>query len=102
MKSWKPISFCFRSTRPSGLSRLQPCVVAMVLVMGASIATHAKDSSLTAIVLFDGPPGPAYVQITDVELNGKIEVRSCDGVSKIDKNIYGGLPRVSLAGASSL
>jgi hypothetical protein len=103
MKSWKPISFPFRSTRSREISRLQSyVVVAIVLVMTASIATYAKDTSLTAIVLFDGSQGAAYIQITDAALNGKIEVRSCDGISKIDKNIYGGLPRVSLAGASSL
>jgi hypothetical protein len=69
---------------------------------GASITTYAKDASLTAVVLFDGPQGAAYVQITEAELNGKIEVRSCDGVPRLDKNIYNGLPRASLAGANSL
>ena len=54
------------------------------------------------MVLFDGPQGARYVQITEAALNGKIEVRSCDGVSKLDKNTYNGLPRTSLAGASSL
>jgi predicted Holliday junction resolvase-like endonuclease len=71
-------------------------------VGGASITTYAKDASLTAVVLFDGPQGAAYVQITEAALNGKIEVRSCDGVSRLDKNTYNGLPRASLAGASSL
>ena len=69
---------------------------------GASITTYAKDASLTAVVLFDGPQGAAYVQITEAALNGKIEVRSCDGVSRLDKNTYNGLPRASLAGANSL
>ena len=68
----------------------------------ASITAYAKDASLTAVVLFDGPQGAAYVQITEAALNGKIEVRSCDGSSKIDKSNYNGLPRASLAGASSL
>ncbi len=77
-------------------------VLAVVLMVGASITAYAKDASLSAVVLFDGPQGTAYVQITDATLNGKIEVRSCDGVSKLDKNTYNGLPRTSLAGASSL
>jgi hypothetical protein len=102
MKSWKPISLSCRLRQSSEIPRLQNFVVAVGLLITASVATYAKDSSLTAIVLLDGPQGPAYVQIADVDLNGKIEVRSCDGVSKIDKNIYGGLPRVSLAGANSL
>jgi hypothetical protein len=106
MKSWKPISFASPSRRPTEISRLERCcvavVLALVLVGGASITTYAKDASLTAVVLFDGPQGAAYVQITEAALNGKIEVRSCDGVSRLDKNTYNGLPRASLAGASSL
>ncbi len=106
MKSWKPIAFPCPSKRPTEISRLERCCVAVVLVLvlvsGASITTYAKDASLTAVVLFDGPQGAEYVQITEATLNGKIEVRSCDGVSRLDKNTYNGLPRASLAGASSL
>ena len=102
MKSWKPISSPFRSNRPSEISCLQRCSLAVFLVLGASITTYAKDASLAAVVLFNGPQGAAYVQVTDLTLNGKIEVRNCDGVSKLDKNAYNGLPRAPLAGASSL
>lgn len=102
MKSWKPISFPFRSKWRSEISRLERCGLALVLVLGASITSYAKDASLTAVVLFDGPQSAAYVQATDVSLNGKIEVRSCDGVSRLDKNTYNGLPRASLVGSSSL
>ena len=72
MKSWKPISFPGPSKRPTGISRLERCSVAVVLVVvvvlvgGASITTYAKDASLTAVVLFDGPQGAAYVQITEL------------------------------------
>ena len=106
MKSWKPILSPCPSKRPSEISRLERCCVAVVLVAalvgGTAITTYAKDASLTAVVLFDGPQGAAYVQITEASLNGKIEVRSCDGVSRLDKNTYNGLQRVSLAGSSSL
>jgi hypothetical protein len=108
MKSWKTISFPSPSKQPGEVSVLERCSVAVVLVVvlvlagGVSITAHAKDTSLTAVVLFDGPQGAAYVQITEAALNGKIEVRSCDGVSRLDKNIYNGLPRASLVGASSL
>lgn len=106
MTSRKPTSFPGSSKRPSDISRLERCCVAvvlvLVLVLGASVTTFAKDASLTAVVLFDGPQGAAYVQVTEAALNGKIEVRNCDGISKIDKNTYNGLPRASLAGASSL
>ncbi len=106
MKSWKCISLRYRSKRATEISRLKRCCVAAVLVVvlvaGASITTYAKDASLTAVVLFDGPRGAAYVQITDVALSGKIEVRSCDGVSRLDKNSYNALARTFLAGANSL
>jgi hypothetical protein len=105
MKPRKPTCLCRPSQRPSQTACLERCCVALLLVLifgEVSIASYAKDASLTAIVLFDGPHGAAYVQITDATLNGKIEVRSCDGVSKLDKNIYNGLPRASLAEASSL
>jgi len=102
MMSWKPISFPSPSKRPTKVSRLERCCVAVVLVLGASITTYAKEASLAAVVLFDGPQGTAYVQITEAELNGKIEVRRCDGVLRLDKNTYSGLPRASLAGAGSL
>lgn len=102
MKSWKPISFVSPAKRPTEISRLERCWVAVVLVLGASITTYAKDASLTAVVLFDGPQGAAYVQITELALNGKIEVRNCDGVSRLDKNTYNGLPRASLANANSI
>jgi hypothetical protein len=105
MKSWKLISSSFRSRRLSARARLDLCAVTVVLFflfLGASITAYAKDASLTAVVLFDGPQGAGYVQITEAELNGKIEVRTCDGISKLDKSTYNGLPRTSLAGASSL
>jgi hypothetical protein len=102
MKAWRPISFSFRSKRRSTLSRLERHCLAAVLVLGASITSYAKDASLSAVVLFDGPEGAAYVQITDAALNGKTEVRICDGVPRLDKNAYNGLPRTTIAGANSL
>ena len=102
MKSWKSISFPLRSKRPDEISRLKRCRLAVVLVLGLSMTTYAKDASLTAVVLFDGPKGAAYLQIKEAALNGKIEVRNCDGVSRLDKNTYNGLPRATLAGSSSL
>ena len=66
------------------------------------MAAPAKDASVAAVVLFDGTQGAAYVQITGVTLNGKTEVRLCDGVSRFDKSTYNGLPRLSFTGATSL
>ena len=106
MESAKPIFFPCPSKRPRAISRLERGWAAIILVAaligGTAITAGAKDASLTAVVLFDGPQGAAYVQITEATLNGKIEVRNCDGVSKLDKNTYNALPRTSLADASSL
>jgi len=74
----------------------------VVGILAGSVFASAKDAPAAAIVLFDGTQGAAYVQITGVTLNGKTEVRVCDGVSNFDKNAYNALPRVPLAGASSL
>jgi hypothetical protein len=102
MKSWKPIfSLAVRSGQAEIVS------ARTLLRRGCSRfwehrSRRMQRCLLTAVVLFDGPQGAAYVQITEAALNGKIEVRNCDGVSRLDKNTYNGLPRASLAGASSL
>src|SRR5690348_18355611 len=49
---------------------------------------QAANTRMTAIALFDAPDGPGYVQISGVTLNGKTELRMCDGVTKIDKRNY--------------
>jgi hypothetical protein len=74
----------------------------LAVLLAASTSAFAKDAPAAAIVLFDGPKGAAYVQITGITVNGKTELRVCDGVSKFDKRAYEALPRVQLAGASSL
>jgi tetratricopeptide (TPR) repeat protein len=88
--------------RSSDFSPVERNCLAVVLVIAASTAAAGKDASVTAVVLFEGPHGTAYVQITDATLNGKVEVRLCEGVSKLDKNGYNGLPRTTLVGAKSL
>jgi len=57
-------------------------------------ASYAKDAPLSAIVLFSGSNGPAYTQVTGATLNGKTELRVCDGVATLDKRSYDVLPRV--------
>jgi tetratricopeptide (TPR) repeat protein len=97
MKFWKRISSRLR--RPAHLGR--QCFF-MVFVTGGSICAPAKDASTTAIMLFDGTQGAAYVQITGMTLNGKTEVRICDGASKFGKNVYDSLSRARFNGATSL
>jgi len=82
------------------ISRYHRMVLAFVL--GASIFASAKDAPITAVVLFDGPQGASYAQLTAVTINGKTELRLCDGVSKFNKSAYNALPRATLKGATSL
>jgi hypothetical protein len=67
-----------------------------------AIPLSAKDVPLTAIELYSGASGPAYVQITDVLINGKIELRACGSEMKIDKSAYGQLPKVVLGPGMTL
>jgi hypothetical protein len=78
------------------------CLKFICLLLAVSVVAFAKDAPLSAIILFTGPNGPAYVQVTGVTLNGKIELRSCDGVSTFDKHSYDVMPRVQLKVASVL
>jgi hypothetical protein len=67
-----------------------------VLIALTGPAVHSKDVPLTAIELFDGADGAAYVQITDLLINGKAEVRSCGGATQISKSAYGKLVKIPL------
>jgi len=66
------------------------------------VPCRAKNASLTAIELYTGPNGPAYVHITDVLINGKFELRVCDSTPKIDKSTYGKLSKITLGPGASL
>src|SRR5437868_635185 len=84
--------------RQTSLIRLTAIILCLGLL---PIAAQAKETR-TTIALFDGPGGPAYVQINGLTLNGKTELRSCDGVNKFDKHAYDALFKTPLAAASSL
>jgi hypothetical protein len=81
-------------------------IVVLVAVTLAWFAPGAfcKEPSLTAIELYDGATGAAYVQLAEVLINGKAELRDCSqsqGAS-IDKSTYGKLPKVVLAAGDTL
>src|SRR5258708_35890175 len=104
MKLRRPILSCLPG--PARQSRLfahlgRHCLF-VLFVIGGSISAPAKDAPTTAIVLFDGMQGAAYVQITGLTLNGKTEVRICDGASKFRKDAYEAFPRARFTGATSL
>ncbi|HWC15870.1 MAG TPA: hypothetical protein VG498_02610, partial [Terriglobales bacterium] len=75
--------------------------MACSLVLFPSLG-QAANSRATAIELFDSPSGPAYVQITGLTINGKSEMRVCDGLPRFDKRAYELMLKAQLAGASSL
>jgi hypothetical protein len=59
---------------------------------------QAKEAPLTAIEVYDGPAGAAYVQLTEVLINGKDEMRECPQCQSapIDKSTYGKLSKLTL------
>src|SRR4029077_16853583 len=74
----------------------------LCLLVALAHTSSAKDAPLSAIVLFRASNGPAYVQVTGATLNGKTELRVCDGVATLDKRSYDVLPRVQIKLASVL
>src|SRR3979411_2874817 len=93
--------------KPSPVQRLPRylrhfCSLQAVYLLTLALSGFAKDAPPSAIVLFNAPNGPAYVQVTGVTLNGKTELRVCDGVATFDKRSYGVLPRVQISPASVL
>src|SRR5437764_662690 len=87
-------SYGWRSRRSLGMHFL--------LLFALCISARAKDTPVTAIALFDGPSGASYVQISGLMLNGKTEVRICDGISKFDKRAYDLMMRTQLAAGTAL
>ena len=75
-------------------------VVSLLLCPSASL--WAKDTPVTAVLLFKSPAGPAYVQISGLLVNGKTELRVCNGPGAIEKSAYKNLPKLSLVSVRSL
>lgn len=86
-----------------GFLRKSVALVTLGLAMGAQTAL-AKQPTLTAIELYDGPSGAAYLQLGDVLINGKVEMRDCTPfqAAPIDKSIYGKLNKVTLTTGGTL
>ena len=59
---------------------------------------QAKEPSLTAIELFEGASGPTYVQLADVLINGKAEMRVCTGAESgaVEKSAYNKFPKTGI------
>ena len=73
-------------------------VLAWVCLGWYAPAAWGKEIPLTAIELYDGPSGAAYVQLADVLINGKTEMKDCSPFASggVDKSGYGKMARVLL------
>jgi len=82
---------------------LKRSCLALLLIALAVPNVQSKDIPLTAIELYDGPDGAAFVQLTGLLINGKTEVRGCGGATQINKSNYGKLTKIILGpGITSL
>ncbi len=86
-----------------GFLRKSVALITLGLALGAQTAL-AKQPTLTAIELYDGPSGAAYLQLGDVLINGKVEMRDCTPyqAAPFDKSIYGKLNKVTLTTGGTL
>lgn len=69
-----------------------------------SPSAAAKDISLTAIELYDGASGAAYIQLQNVLINGKIELRDCSSAATgpLDKSAYNKFEKLMLGAGGVL
>lgn len=81
------------------MSFLKKPSFALLFIAVAGLQLQSKDAPLTAIELFDGPNGAAFVQLSGLLMNGKAEVRSCGGATQINKSNYGKLAKIPLNSA---
>ncbi len=74
-------------------------VLSVSALISSSLAAFASQPSLTAIELYDGPNGAAYVQLGDVLINGKADFRDCTPfqTAGIDKSNYGKMQKTPLS-----
>ena len=77
-------------------------VVAICLLSAAALPLQAREAPLIAVELYNTAGGAAYVQISDVLINGKNELRACGSEPTIDKSAYGKLDKVDLASGATL
>src|SRR5215831_8574093 len=95
------LRLCGVSLERSLVARVASRILPLAILLTCSIPAFSKDVP-AAIVLFDGPKGAAYVQIINITVNGKADLRVCDGVPKFDKRAYDAFAHIQLAGATSL
>jgi hypothetical protein len=75
-----------------------------VLIGFYSPQAWSKEPPLVAIELFDGASGPTYVQLAEVLINGKAELRVCGGAETgaIEKSAYNKFPKTGMGAGGIL
>jgi len=86
------------SRKPSS-GFLRQAVISTILCTSIGPFAFAKSAPITAIVLYDGPTGAAYLQVGDLLINGKTYVRDCTPFQggPVDKTTYGKMQKLELA-----
>ena len=74
-------------------------ITALVL---CCLVAVAKERPLIGIILFQGDSGPAYAQVTGVQLNGKNEVYVCSVNAPLTNDTYKKQPKTQLSLATAL
>src|SRR5271165_1630353 len=89
---------------PNSAHRQLPFILLVAVSVSFVLAgpLRSKEITLTAIELYPGPDGQAYVQITSVLINDKTELRLCGPSSPISKSLYGKLTKVVPSAGDSL
>jgi hypothetical protein len=89
------------NVRVLSISRLglaSRCLIAVFgFVVSSSLCADAKEPVLDGVELYAGPSGPAYAQITNLLLDGRIDLRECGAGGQIDRSQYSKLPRIVLS-----
>ena len=84
-------------------SALRIAAVLIVCLGALNGVVRAKEVGLTAIEIYDGPSGAAYVQLTNVMISAKIEMRvTVTGDTPMDHGFYNKLNKVGLGSGGVL
>jgi hypothetical protein len=80
-------------------SRLAQWLAFSLLAVSGAVA---KDVPVTGILVYGSNGSLSYVQVTDFLVNGKTELRACNGSGAITKSEYKNLGKISLTAVKSL
>ena len=91
-------------TKAAGIGRGLRTAAAFLACLGVSNGiAGAKQAGLTAIELLDGPGGAAYVQLTNVLVSGKIEMRvAATSDTPMDHGSYDKLNKIAMGAGGTL